>query len=101
MVITAEVPPSSLPLDSCPLLLPIALMEGVKQTLLKSLERNMETHLEIMQVSKAQYMTGSAMTLLLVLVRVCLELVWVQGVNVNSELPQRISLHWRDIPGTT
>lgn len=68
-------------------------MKVVKQTLLKSLERSMGTHLEIMQVSKAEYMAGSTMTLLLVLVQACLELVWVQGVNVSSELPQRISLH--------
>lgn len=54
---------------SCSLLLLITLMEGVKQALLKSLERNMETHLEIIQPFKAESMTGSAMTLLLVLVK--------------------------------
>lgn len=95
-----EIPPHSPPLVSCPLLLPITLVEGVKQTLLKSLERNMKTHLEITQVSRAEYMVGSAMTLLLVLVQGCLELVWVQGGDVNSEPPQRINLHWRDFLGT-
>jgi len=45
-------------------------------------------------------MTGSSVTLLLVRDYACLELVLVQGVNISSQLLQRISLHWRDIPGT-